>query len=89
MVHQGSLHNQIPIGVTGTLEPNGDVDQVGGIAGKMIISEQSGFPYMIVPYANLEEAETVKAEQQLSIEILPVHHIDEAVMVINELNESN
>ena len=43
MVHQGSLHNQIPIGVTGTLEPNGDVNQVGGIAGKMIISEQRRF----------------------------------------------
>ena len=54
----------------------------------MIISEQNGFPYIIVPYANREEAETVKAEQQLSIEILPVHHIDEAVMVIKELNGS-
>ncbi|MCG7343947.1 hypothetical protein MHZ92_07375 [Sporosarcina sp. ACRSL] len=89
MVHQGSLHNQIPIGVTGTLEPNGDVMEVGGIAGKMIISEQSGFPYIIVPYSNIEEAKTAKAEHKLAIEILPVHHIDEAVMVIKELNESN
>ena len=88
MVHQGSLHNQIPIGVTGTLEPNGSVNQVGGIAGKMIISEQNGFPYIIVPYANLEEAETVKAQNNLTIEIVPVHHIDEAVMVIKELNGS-
>lgn len=87
MVHQGSLHNQIPIGVTGTLEPNGDVNQVGGIAGKMIISEQNGFPYIIVPDANRDEAETVKAEQKLAIEIVPVHHIDEAVRVIKELND--
>lgn len=87
IVHQGSLHNQIPIGVTGTLETNGDVDQVGGIAGKMIISEQNGFPYIIVPHANREEAEAVKAEQKLTIEIVPVHHIDEAVMVIKELNK--
>ncbi|WHT48312.1 hypothetical protein QNH10_00045 [Sporosarcina thermotolerans] len=88
MIHQGSLHNQIPIGVTGTLQPNGRVNQVGGIAGKMMISEQNGFPYIIVPYANKEEAETIKSEQQLSIEIIPVHHIDEAVIVINELNGS-
>ncbi len=87
MVHQSSLHNRIPLGVTGTLEPNGDVNQVGGIAGKMMISEQNGFPYIIVPYANREEAETVKARENLAIEILPVHHIDEAVMAIKELND--
>ena len=29
MVHQGSLHNQIPIGVTGTLEPNGRCQSSG------------------------------------------------------------
>lgn len=87
MAHQGSLHNQIPIGVTGTLEPNGDVNQVGGIAGKMIISEQSGFPYIIVPDANREEAEAVKTQNGLAIEIIPVHHIDEAMRVIKELND--
>lgn len=87
MAHQRTLHNQIPIGVTGTLEPNGKVDQVGGILGKMIISEQNGFPYIIVPNANKAEAETIKAEQKLAIEILPVHHIDEAVKVIQELNK--
>lgn len=87
MVHQGSLHNQIPIGVTGTLEPKGDVLQVGGIAGKTIISDQKGFPYIIVPDVNREEAETVKAQENLAIEIKPVHHIDEAVMVIKELNK--
>jgi len=87
MVHQGSLQNQIPIGVTGTLEPNGRVNQVGGVAGKMIISEQSGFPYIVVPYGNKEEAETVKGQNNLAIEILPVQHIDEAVMAIKEINE--
>lgn len=86
MVHQGSLHNQIPIGVTGTLEPNGRVDQVGGITGKMIISEQNGFPYIIVPETNKVEAEAVKKRENLAIEIIPVRHIDEAIMVMKELN---
>ncbi|MCM3744137.1 hypothetical protein M3193_08280 [Sporosarcina luteola] len=86
MVHQGSLHNRIPIGVTGTLEPDGRVNQVGGVAWKMIISEQKGFPYIIVPNANREEANTAKVQNNLAIEILPVHHIDEAVMAIKELN---
>ena len=34
MIHQGNLENTLPIGVTGTLEPNGDVMQVGGIKRK-------------------------------------------------------
>lgn len=87
MAHKGSLHNEIPIGVTGTLEPNGKVNEVGGIGGKMIISEQNGFPYIIIPVANRKEAETVKAEQKLAIEIIPVHHIDEAITVIQEINK--
>ena len=89
MIHQGNLENALPIGVTGTLEPNGDVMQVGGIKEKMMISEQSGFPFIIVPMANAEEAETVKSEQELTIEILPVRHIDEAVRTIKELNTEN
>jgi hypothetical protein len=89
MIHQGNLENALPIGVTGTLEPNGDVTQVGGIKVKMMISEQSGFPFIIVPMANAEEAETVKSQQDLEIEILPVRHINEAVQVIKELNDSS
>ncbi len=87
MVHQGNLENEISIGVTGTLEPNGDVMEVGGIKEKVIIAEQTGLPFIIVPLANVEEAETVKSQQELAIEILTVNHIDEAVLAIKELNE--
>ena len=86
MVHQGNLENEISIGVTGTLEPNGDVMEVGGIKEKVIIAEQTGLPFIIVPLANVEEAETVKSQQELAIEILTVSHIDEAVLAIKELN---
>ncbi len=87
MIHQGHLVNEFPIGVTGTLEPNGDVMQVGGIKAKMMIAEQNGFPVIMIPLANREEAETVKVQQELTIEILPVGHIDEAVLAIKEWNE--
>ena len=86
MIHQGNLANELPISVTGTLEPNGDVMQVGGIKAKMMIAEQNGFPIIMIPLANREEAETAKTQQELSIEILPVSHIDEAVLAIKELN---
>ncbi len=86
MIHQGDLENELSIGVTGTLEPNGDVMQVGGIKAKMMIAEQNGFPIIMIPLENKEEAETVKKQQELAIEILPVSHIDEAVLAIKELN---
>lgn len=86
MIHQGNLANQLPLGVTGTLEVNGDVMQVGGIKAKMMIAEQNGFPVVIIPFANREEAELVKLQQELTVEILPVSHIDEAVLAIKELN---
>lgn len=86
MVHQGNLANELPLGITGTLESNGDVMQVGGIKAKMMIAEQNGFPVVIIPLANREEAEVVKLQQELTIEILPVSHIDEAVLAIKELN---
>lgn len=86
MIHQGNLINELPIGVTGTLEPNGDVMQIGAMKAKMMIAEQNGFPVVIIPLANREEAEAVKVQQGLSIEILPVSHIDEAVLAIKELN---
>lgn len=86
MIHQGNLVNELPISVTGTLEPNGDVMPVGGIKAKMMIAEQTGFRVVIIPLANREEAEVVKLQQELTIEILPVSHIDEAVIAIKELN---
>lgn len=86
MIHQGNLENELPIGITGTLEPNGDVMQVGGIKAKMMIAEQNDFPVIIIPLANKEEAETVKSQQELTIEILAVSHIDEAALAIEELN---
>ena len=60
--------------------------EVGGIKGKIMISEQSDLPYMMIPLANLEEVEAVKSQQKLTIEIIPVSHIDEAVLAIKELN---
>lgn len=89
MVHEGELENKLTIGVTGTLEANGEVMEVGGIKSKMMISEQSSIPIIIVPLANLEEAETVKNQQKLSMEIISVSHIDEAVQAIKELNGEN
>ncbi|WP_332628761.1 S16 family serine protease [Halalkalibacter flavus] len=87
MIHQGILVNHIPFGVTGTIEPNGDVLEVGMIKEKMLISEQKGLPWIILPMQNVEEAERVKFQEELSIEILSVSHIDEVKEAIKQLNK--
>ncbi|KHF39958.1 hypothetical protein LQ50_11735 [Halalkalibacter okhensis] len=88
MSYQGKVKNSIPLAVTGTIEPNGDVLEVGMIKEKMLISEHNGFPWIILPEQNVEEAERVKSTEGLTIEILPVSHIDEVEKAIRELNKS-
>lgn len=44
------------------------------------------FPVILIPLANRDEAEVVKLQQELTIEIIPVSHIDEAVLAIKDLN---
>ncbi|MFA9557750.1 S16 family serine protease [Evansella sp. AB-rgal1] len=82
-VFVGDLENHVPIGVTGTLEPNGEVNSVGMVGEKVRISEQKGLLYAIVPLGNLEDAELAKREYNLNIEVFGVEHIDEAVEVIS------
>lgn len=86
LIYQNELENKLTFGVTGTLERNGDVKEIGMVEEKMLISEHNHFPHIILPAANLEEAEKVKAENNLTIQILPVNTIDEAVSIIKELN---
>lgn len=85
---QGEFENKVPITVTGTLEKDGTVLGIGMVEEKIKISEQSGFHYMMVPKQNEEEAHNVKVRDNLSIEIIAVSHINEAILKIQEINES-
>lgn len=87
LIQQGKIKNNIAIGVTGAIHRDGQIMPVGNIQEKMIISEQHGFPFMIVPNENRKEVETVQAQQKLNIEVHFVDHIDEAIEFIEVLNE--
>lgn len=86
LLEQKKLSNKLPIGVTGALSPTGDVTTIGMIKEKMIIAEQKNLPYMIIPEQNANEANNVIRDHQLSVEIFPISHIDQAIQVINTLN---
>lgn len=89
LIGQSKIQNNLIFGVTGALNSSGDVLKIGSIKEKMIISEQNGFPFIILPTSNAQDAEIVKVEQELNIEIIPVSHIDQAIKVIGELNDNN
>ncbi|MFC4321487.1 S16 family serine protease [Litchfieldia salsa] len=87
----GKLQNNVPIAVTGAISKTGEVKKVGGMKEKIQIANENDFSYMIVPKANLAEANEVKGTLNLPIEIIGVTDVDETIQLINDLNrvESN
>lgn len=85
---QGDFNNQIPIAVTGGINEKGDVLKVGGLKEKIQITEKAGIPFMIVPSKNAKEVAAIQKELKANVEIFDVSHVDEAIQVINDLNEN-
>lgn len=75
---------------TGTIEMTGEVGPIGGVRQKVIGADLAGYDYFIVPadneFSNNEEiARRTVAEEGLSIHILPVATLDEAVEALKGL----
>lgn len=86
LIEQNKLKNNLEFGVTGALSEQGEVSGIGMVKEKLMIAEKEGYPFMIIPSENDEEAEQVKEAQNLRIQLFAVSHIDEAVQLINKLN---
>lgn len=87
LIEQGKLRNGLELGVTGAIDQTGKVEGIGMIKEKVIIAEKKEYRFIIIPSENAEEAEEVKKEQNLNIQIFAVSHIDEAIVLIKRLNE--
>lgn len=85
---QGDFQNQLPIAITGSINENGDVFRVGRMKEKIQITEKTGIPFMIIPSENAEEVEEIQKEIKANVEIFDVTHVDEAVQLIQDLNEN-
>jgi len=85
-VANGKLQNELSIGITGAINKKGKVIGVASIKEKMLIANENRFSHMIIPSTNLEQAKEVKKTMNLPIEIIGVNNVDEAVEVIEELN---
>lgn len=85
---KGVFQNYRLIGVTGAIDKNGEVTEVGGIKEKIQIANENGYSYIILPIANLAEAKEAKKTLNLQIEIEGVRNVDEAIQFIKDLNKN-
>ncbi|WP_168193793.1 S16 family serine protease [Lysinibacillus sp. SGAir0095] len=86
LIAQGKLENHITFGVTGAINSTGDVREIGMVKEKILIAEKMGFPYIIIPTDNLEDANEIKKKEKLTIEIIDVKNVDEAIRLVGKLN---
>lgn len=84
---EDSWNNELPIAVTGAIDKEGNVLEVGLIQEKVLIVARDGHTHMIVPQANLSEAEKVQQENSFSIKISGVKNVEDAIEIIEKWNE--
>ncbi|KAL3092020.1 hypothetical protein niasHS_005970 [Heterodera schachtii] len=71
-------------GLTGCIDPNGIISQVGGLEEKLMRLIHSGINNVLVPNDNHEEANTTRDAHDADHDLGPIPHID-FVVHINEL----
>lgn len=87
-LHQrGNFENHLRFAVTGAINEKGDVLPVEYMKEKIQITEKAGIPFLIIPSGNAEEVTKVRNELNAKVEIFDVSNVDEAIQIINDLNE--
>jgi len=75
------ITNSMIVAGTGTIEIDGSVGPVGGIKQKIIAAKRAGAELILVPVANLEEAQPFETDKTA---IVAVDSFDEALAVISQ-----
>lgn len=88
LISQGKFENNRSIAVTGAIDKTGKVRKVGYINEKVQIANEFGLPYIIMPTENITEAKKIKQSLNLPIEIIGVRNVNEAILRVKELNNS-
>lgn len=76
---------------TGTIAADGTVGQIGGIRYKLMAADRERADYFLVPYVeraglgNWKEAENVVKELDLSLKLVPVASLDQALAFLRKL----
>ena len=75
----GSLTGGQDVAVTGTIEPDGTVGDVGGVAQKAIAAEDAGAELMLVPDAEVADARRLASDQ---LQVVGVSDLDDALAAL-------
>ena len=78
----GRLTGNHIVAATGTMDPEGNVGDVGGVAQKTVAVEQAGATVFFVPSVELKAAES-KATPQLHV--YPVDNLDQVLRILERL----
>lgn len=86
MASEGVIDNKVKIAVTGAINRNGKVKEVGAIKEKLMIAVENDFPFIITPEENLAEANRIKKKYNLAIIIIGVTDVAKAISEIEKVN---
>jgi Lon-like protease len=75
----GSLTGGKTVAATGTIDAQGDVGDVGGVAQKTVAVENAGATVFLVPP---QEYQAAKSKQRSGLQIYPVSTLDQALAVL-------
>jgi Lon-like protease len=82
----GDLMGGGKVAITGTIDINGNVGAIGGLASKASAVQQIGVKYFLVPTdqgeRNIAEARAVVGDD---VEIIPVATVDEALAALERI----
>ena len=78
----GRLTGNRIVAATGTIDPNGNVGDVGGVAQKTVAVEQAGATVFFVPSVELKAAQS-KATPQLHV--YAVNNLDQVLRILKHL----
>ncbi len=70
---------------TGTIDLEGNVGEIGGVKYKLLGAANKKCEVFLVPKGNYEEAQKVKEEKNLNINIISVSTLDEAITELRKL----
>ena len=75
----GKLTGGHTVAATGTISPNGQVGQVGGVQEKTFAVEKAGAQVFFVPSAEYGQAESVASKR---LDVVPVNTLQEAIKIL-------
>jgi PDZ domain-containing protein len=78
----GDLTGGNEVAVTGTIEGDGTVGEIGGIDSKVKTVARQGVKYFLVPVGDADEA---KAHAPKDLQIVPVHTLDDALAFLSSI----